>query len=87
MDVLVVALELVLACEAVSAAVLAPEHGAWKLLLFRVGAMLGLVVAFEVTKVLGDGVTGLLETCVLSRLAVVAYLMVAKFREWLLCIR
>lgn len=81
MDVLVVALELVLASKAVVAAVLAPEHGAWKLLLVGARAMLGLVVAFEVPKILGDGVTALLDTCVLSRLAVVAFLMVLDFRK------
>lgn len=69
------ALELVLACEAIAAAVLAPRLGARKLLFVRAGAMVGLVVAFEVTKVFGDGLAVLLETCVLSRYAVVASLM------------
>ena len=69
------ALELVLARKAVIAAVFAPEYRAWELLLVRVSAMLGLVVAFEVTKILGDGMTVLRKTRILSRLAVVAFLM------------
>lgn len=66
MNVPVMALELVLARKAVVAAVLAPDHGAWELLLVRVGAMLGLVVALEFAKVLGHDLTILLETHILS---------------------
>lgn len=44
-DVLVMALELVLACEAIAAAVLAPRLGARKTLFVRAGAMGGLAVA------------------------------------------
>ena len=62
----VMALELVLARKAVVAAVLAPDLGAWKLLLVRIGAMLGLVVASEVAKVLGHDLTVLLETRIFS---------------------
>ncbi len=69
------ALELVLARKAVITAVFTPEYRAWELLFVRVGAMLGFVVAFEVTKVLGDGMTVLRKTRILSRLAVVAFLM------------
>ena len=69
------ALELVLARKAVVAAVSAPDQGAWKLLLVRVGAMLGLVVASEIAKVLGQDLTFLLETRELSGLAVVASLV------------
>ena len=74
-DVLVVALELVFALKAVVATVLAPEYRAWKSLLVGVGAMLGLVVAFEVTKILEDDLTILHKTHVFSWLAVVALLM------------
>ena len=66
MNVIVMALELVLARKAVVAAVLAPDYGAWELLLVRVGAMLGLVVASEVAKVFGNDLTFLLETRILS---------------------
>ena len=75
------ALELVLARKAVVAAVLTPEHGAWKLFLVNFGAMLGLVVTFEVAKVCGDDLTILLEACILSWLAVVAVLMFPDFRD------
>ena len=68
-------LELVLARKTVVTAVFATEHGARELLFVRVGAMLGFVVAFEVTKVLSGGLTGPLETYILPRLAVVAFLM------------
>ena len=78
MDVLIMALELVLARKAVFAAVLAPEYRAWKSLLVRVSAMLGLVVAFEVTEILEDDLTTLHETHVCSWLAVVALLMSMK---------
>lgn len=44
------AFEFVLARKALGATVLASEHGGWKLLLVRAGAMLGLVVAAEVSK-------------------------------------
>ena len=69
------ALELVLARKAIVAAVLAPDHGAWELLLVRIGAMLGLVVASEVAKDLGYDLTILLEACILSWLTVVASLV------------
>ena len=65
-NVSVMALELVLARKAVVAAVLAPDHGAWELLLLRIGAMLDLVVASKVAKVLGYYLTVLLETRVFS---------------------
>ena len=65
-NVPVMARELVLARKAVVAAVLAPDHGAWELLLLRIGAMLGLVVASEVAKVLGYDLTVLFETRILS---------------------
>ena len=65
-DVPVMALELVLARKAVVAAVLAPDHRAWELLLVRVGAMLVFVVASEVAKVLSHDLTVLLETRILS---------------------
>ena len=68
-------LELVLARKAITAAVLAPGHWAWKLLLVRIGTMLGLAVASEIPKVLGDDLTVLLETCILSGLAVVTFLV------------
>lgn len=79
------ALELVLACEAIAAAVLAPRLGARKTLFVRAGAMGGLAVASEVTKVFGDGLAVLFETCVLSRLAVVAFLMLSACQSgvWL----
>ena len=48
MDVLVVALELVLAGEAVVAIVLAPEHWARVLELRGAGAVLDSVVAYEI---------------------------------------
>ena len=65
-NVPVMALELVLARKAVVAAVLAPDHWAWKLLFVRVGAMLDLIMASEVAKVLGYDLTVLLETRILS---------------------
>ena len=77
-DVLVMALELVLARKAVVAAVLTPEHGAWKLLFVRIDAVFGFVVPFKVPKALGDDWTVLLQTCILSRLAIVAFLMIIK---------
>ena len=72
------ALELVLARKAVVAAVLAPDHGAWELLLVRIGAMFVLVVASEVAKVLGYDLTVLLEARILSRLTVVASLVIIE---------
>ena len=66
MNVFVMTRELVLARKAVVAAVLAPDHGAWELLLVRIGTMLILVVAAEVAKVLGHDLTVLLKTRVLS---------------------
>lgn len=63
------ALELVLARKAIAAAVLAPEHGARILFFVRISAMFGFVVAFEVTKVLSDDRTALLEARILSWLA------------------
>ena len=74
-NVPVMALELVLARKAVVAAVLAPDHGAWELLLVRTGAMLGLVVASEVAKILCNDLTVLLETRILSWLTVVVSLV------------
>ena len=71
------ALELVLASKAVVAAVLAPEQGAWELLLVRTGAVL-LVVASEVSKLPGGDSTFLLETRKLSVLNVVAGLMIKE---------
>lgn len=75
------ALELVLARKAIAAAVLAPEHGARILLFVRIGAMFGFVVAFEVTKVLSDDRTVLLEARILSWLAVVAFLMLTELEN------
>lgn len=72
------ALELVLARKAIAAAVLAPEHGARILFFVRISAMFGFVVAFEVTKVLSDDRTALLEARILSWLAVVASLMLIE---------
>lgn len=60
MDVLVMTLELVLARKAVVATVLAPKDRAWELILVEAGAMLGLVVALEVPKALGNDMTILL---------------------------